>query len=227
MLLAGAALFVVGIASQWTPQLEDEPQPVAVAREFEAPWSQQLCGNFCGAGWCNGMLVSEWDDDDPHCGPDYGPVARSRNGQESCMDNCCRSHDMCCAPGGSKPAMTHGCNRGLVDCINHCETLWSDGILDPEDICRGVIWAAMEKIAGPWCCGRPCPPEFYAGEVVDNMRNKAETVYQRIYGRVTQTPLAHGVKLISSIWWPDWGTKHDAEPKPLSERAGEDAPGNS
>ena len=33
--------------------------------------SFRVCGNFCGANWCNGGKRSEWTSDDNHCGPEY------------------------------------------------------------------------------------------------------------------------------------------------------------
>lgn len=120
-----------------------------------------VCGNFCGPGWCNGGWHSEWDADSTHCGPQYGPPETSPStGEPSCADACCRSHDMCCASGGDDLPRslneTRGCNRAIVDCLDKCRGLdvacTHSGIGVPTD----VIWAAMD-LAEDWCCGHPCP----------------------------------------------------------------------
>jgi hypothetical protein len=104
------------------------------------------------------------------------------------MDECCRQHDMCCSPGGPDVPLTHLCNREMVDCINHCQTLWHELILDPEDVCRHVIWAAMDMVAGSWCCGRPCPTQVYVRDVVEMARTRAHALFHSV-----QSSLLHRV----------------------------------
>ena len=64
--------------------------------------SFRVCGNFCGANWCNGGKRSEWTSDDNHCGPEYlVPQENRKTGGPSCADACCKNHDICCSPGGN------------------------------------------------------------------------------------------------------------------------------
>lgn len=140
---------------------------------------------------------------------------RSANGKPSCMDECCRRHDMCCAPGGDDLQLTHLCNRQMVDCINHCQTLWDDHILDTEDVCRHAIWAAMDMVAGSWCCGRPCPPQVYAQNAADMARAKAEPLYDFVHNLVLHslTPVLNGARPMVSLVFPE----PHAGPDQLSE----------
>ena len=111
-------------------------------------------------------------------------------------------------------ASTRPCNGALYDCMNHCQ---GDGVLDSEDVCRAVIWGAMDLIAGSWCCGRPCPPEVYWGEAADGMHKKAEGAKDRVYGRVR--PVVQGAKQVFSMgssMWSSWGTKADEPEDPPS-----------
>ena len=120
-----------------------------------------VCGNFCGPGWCNGGWHSEWNADATHCGPHYtAPEVSPFSGKPACADVCCRAHDMCCAPGGDNPPKsmnkTRHCNRQIVECLNKCSGLdvscTHGGIGVPAD----VVWAAMNLVED-WCCGHPCP----------------------------------------------------------------------
>ena len=93
-----------------------EPERLAAV-----PWERQLCGNFCGSAWCNGATLSEWNSDPDRCGPDYGPVSTSADGQPSCIDACCREHDICCATGGTDLGSTRRCNPAILSCLKQCE----------------------------------------------------------------------------------------------------------
>jgi len=121
------------------------------------------CGNFCGQGWCNGGHHSEWDADGNHCGPHYGPPQMTRSGRPSCADSCCRSHDICCAPGGNNPPfstmLTKSCNREMLNCLSHCVS--SDSSCTSTGSFKFGVSVSMVSMAmgmaQDWCCGHPCP----------------------------------------------------------------------
>ena len=123
----------------------------------------KVCGNFCGANWCNGGHKSEWIADTDHCGPTYlQPQVDKKTGQSSCADACCLKHDQCCSVGGNDPPSsilkTSGCNKMIVDCLsqcNHFDHSCTNGILP---VPAGVVWAAMNLVQG-WCCGEKCPKQ--------------------------------------------------------------------
>jgi hypothetical protein len=120
-----------------------------------------VCGNFCGPGWCNGGWHSEWDIDPTHCGPHYGDAQMSlHTGEPSCADACCRAHDICCAPGGDLPPesvnRTRPCNRQIVECLNACSGLDFSCKRGAVGVSADLVWAAMDLVED-WCCGHPCP----------------------------------------------------------------------
>jgi len=166
--------------------------------QLEAPWSGQMCGNFCGSDWCNGAPLSEWDADEPHCGPLYKGAILSGDGKPSCTDGCCRQHDMCCAPGGTDPSLTKLCNRQLLDCINHCEAVRRSFHFDSEDVCAHIIGTAMDMVAGSWCCGRPCPPQVYVEESKDLVTHQLESVYGSLFHRVSPVMYAVSAMFFTS-----------------------------
>ena len=123
--------------------------------------SFRVCGNFCGANWCNGGKRSEWTSDDNHCGPEYlVPQENRKTGGPSCADACCKNHDICCSPGGNNLPhsilLTKNCNKQIVACLAKCNRLDSScsrGVIPVPSV---AVFAAMDLVQN-WCCGSPCP----------------------------------------------------------------------
>ena len=121
----------------------------------------RVCGNFCGANWCNGGKRSEWTHDNDHCGPEYlVPQVNKKTGGPSCADACCKNHDMCCSPGGNdlpnSILLTKDCNKEIVACLAACDKFDSScsrGIIPVPSI---AVFAAMDLVQN-WCCGSRCP----------------------------------------------------------------------
>ena len=136
-----------------TPDATHEQPPSAVAKP---DMNFRVCGNFCGPGWCNDGWYSEWDSDANHCGPNYGDAEISSiTGEPSCADLCCRSHDECCAPGGTDLPATSGCNTELVNCLGNCNPLSATCTNEGVPVPAGGIWVAMDLVED-WCCGHRC-----------------------------------------------------------------------
>lgn len=143
---------------------------VSLSRSRAAPTDERrgrqlldfdVCGKFCGPGWCNGGWHSEWNADPTHCGPHYGPPQISpHTGEPACADACCRAHDMCCAPGGDNLPesinKTRLCNRKIVECLDTCSGLDFSCKRGFVGVPADVVWAAMDLVED-WCCGHPCP----------------------------------------------------------------------
>eukprot|EP00931_Biecheleriopsis_adriatica_P049360 TRINITY_DN28559_c0_g1_i1.p1 TRINITY_DN28559_c0_g1~~TRINITY_DN28559_c0_g1_i1.p1 ORF type:complete len:244 (+),score=48.02 TRINITY_DN28559_c0_g1_i1:22-732(+) len=107
----------------------------------------QICGNYCGPGWCNGEAIPEGKCDDS-----AKPT--------SSADSCCKLHDECC---GHKEDQS-SCNRELVACLSRLSpadmSCTRSGGFIPFDV--PVSPVIIEKTIGvvkDWCCGQPCPPE--------------------------------------------------------------------
>ena len=121
----------------------------------------RVCGNFCGANWCNGGKRSEWTHDDDHCGPEYlVPQQNKKTGGDSCADACCKQHDICCSPGGNdlpnSILLTKDCNREIVECLAACNKMdgsCTRGIIPVPSV---AVYAAMDLVQN-WCCGSRCP----------------------------------------------------------------------
>ena len=71
----------------------------------------KICGNYCGANWCNGKSIPE-SECDTSVMPD--PVVLK-------ADECCKMHDECCGHGDRKT-----CNDLLINCIKTHPDLTSD-----------------------------------------------------------------------------------------------------
>lgn len=64
----------------------------------------QVCGNYCGPGWCNGRSL-----DESKCDGTVAPDALYAG-----VDGCCRSHDACCGHGNRSV-----CNGEIIACIQN------------------------------------------------------------------------------------------------------------
>ena len=62
----------------------------------------KICGNYCGANWCNGKSIPE-SECDTSVMPDPAVLK---------ADECCKMHDECCGHGDRKT-----CNDLLINCI--------------------------------------------------------------------------------------------------------------
>ena len=146
--------------STHAPDATHEQPPSSVAKPgmkvAKPNMNFRVCGNFCGPGWCNDGWYSEWDSDANHCGPNYGEAEISSiTGEPSCADLCCRSHDECCAPGGTDLPATSGCNTELVNCLGNGNPLSAPCTNEGIPVPAGGIWAAMDLVED-WCCGHRC-----------------------------------------------------------------------
>eukprot|EP00930_Biecheleria_cincta_P105663 TRINITY_DN98546_c0_g1_i1.p1 TRINITY_DN98546_c0_g1~~TRINITY_DN98546_c0_g1_i1.p1 ORF type:complete len:219 (+),score=41.76 TRINITY_DN98546_c0_g1_i1:76-732(+) len=122
--------------------------------------AQQICGNYCGLGWCNGDSIRETDCDDS-----VKPTSPA--------DACCMMHDDCC--GHAKD--TSSCNKMLVQCLSRespsdlsC-TRSLPFIPFPTPVSPMVIEKTIGVIED-WCCGKPCPKEV-AEQARDEAVSKA------------------------------------------------------
>jgi len=108
-------------------------------------YSFRVCGNYCGAGWCNGKWLDEGlcDESTP---PEFN------NNKYSCSDSCCKKHDNCC---GQNKSLQLSCNTQIVNCLRKCNqfslTCTNRGIPIPA----GIIKYSMSVIE-TWCCGTRC-----------------------------------------------------------------------
>lgn len=132
---------------------------------FRLASGQQICGNYCGPGWCNGKALRE-----RNCDDSAEPTSPA--------DACCMMHDDCC--GHAKD--TSSCNKMLVQCLSK----QSPGDLSctralpfipfPTPVSPMVI----EKTIGvveDWCCGKPCPKEQVVREPA---KHEAENNHQGV-----------------------------------------------
>ncbi len=99
----------------------------------------KICGSYCGQHWCAGDNQAEGS-----CVSD-GDWSRTPT-DNSCVDNCCKAHDLCCAQGGSGKAQ---CNRKIVECTSHCSDFGKQGT------CAFAVHTALSLVEG-WCCGSKC-----------------------------------------------------------------------
>ena len=74
----------------------------------------QVCGNYCGPGWCEATCESE-----DVCQFSVPPQANS------CTDACCMVHDNCCGYNLSRE-----CNKNLITCLNACP--WAADCSGPD-----------------------------------------------------------------------------------------------
>ena len=131
--------------------------------------SFQVCGNYCGPGWCNGEFL-----DESECDTSYRVESFTGLGLiKSCPDSCCKIHDRCC--GGSD---RRNCNREIIECLESCASVSftctkSNSLLKTirngkYDVTDGpmaflpigvqstpIILGAMNLVKD-WCCGSPC-----------------------------------------------------------------------
>lgn len=113
--------------------------------------SFQVCGNYCGPGWCGGQQISEGE-----CDESKEPTSPA--------DACCLHHDRCCGQEGNQSS----CNRLLVKCLSSlqdndlsCERppLFSFG--PPMKVSPPLIKAGM-TVVQDWCCGQPCDEQTHS-----------------------------------------------------------------
>jgi len=120
--------------------------------------SFNLCGNYCGPGYCNrGMM------DEKKC-----PISANPDGnphyyytEPSCSDTCCMKHDLCC---GHKDR--HACNKVLEACLTKCGgfgELGFDCVHYGDDGIPDMVYDALEVSMGMSlptilgeCCGGGC-----------------------------------------------------------------------
>ena len=151
-------------------------------------YSFDVCGNFCGPGWCNGGWTLEADCDD----------SSSVEGGESCTDLCCKNHDTCCGHGSDS---SH-CNTEIVACLDACNPfdasctmfhvpVFAGGerpMLHPPsythshhhacELTRRLARAAIKQamhIVDSWCCGQPC-------DSTDDVQRNASGEQKRVSG---------------------------------------------
>lgn len=106
----------------------------------------EVCGNYCGPGWCGGDCVAEG----PACDYAVRPLC--------CTDACCRYHDVCC---GCDPAKDPGCdltncNRELVECLRDCPPWHDCPAPDGHPWSARVIEDVFHTLEMKRCCGQPC-----------------------------------------------------------------------
>ena len=123
---------------------------LAFALVIAAPASTlEVCGNYCGPGWCNGASMPECSNGGSSCEPSPANCVESGPTDGSGADACCKIHDSCC--GSSDRTQ---CNNNLIACLKAVVSGPSCyyGIVPvPVD----AILAAMEL--NPYgCCGSSC-----------------------------------------------------------------------
>lgn len=115
----------------------------------------QICGNFCGPGWCNGKALSEASCD--------GSVAPDPEVFQT--DSCCRDHDMCCGHGDRSL-----CNDRLIDCITGgsrglgASGIWDDYVCGTSTTSAATIAEFFESLGflshllanKSMCCAELC-----------------------------------------------------------------------
>ena len=110
----------------------------------------QLCGGYCGPGWCKGEYG--WED---NCNARDGEVPES-----SCTDRCCMAHDTCCVIDAQHPLGSEKeCNQQMVDCLEACGRFDLSCVDDLGVPVPGAALLAWASYAANQCCGLPCPPE--------------------------------------------------------------------
>lgn len=102
------------------------------------------CGNYCGGYMCGGKIVLQRGD----CDYDVPPVDAWGGG--SCVDSCCRTHDLCC-DGEERGS----CNEEVASCLTSCG--WGDAscFYGAFPVPGWVMGAAFESMRG-LCCSTPC-----------------------------------------------------------------------
>lgn len=96
-----------------------------------------VCGHYCGPGWCAGINVGE-----ATC--TAGSLDRRPPQKGNCADRCCQLHDRCCSGRDIRR-----CNRALLACLNsRCATIAGDA-------CALSVFTAMNLVLDN-CCGSSC-----------------------------------------------------------------------
>jgi len=134
--------------------------------------SCEVCGQYCGPGWCGGECRSE-----RNCSYDvqvrvcallcsFPPLLTPPQPTASCSDKCCQAHDQCCGcvgiddPYVCDPVSGWGqqsCNSAFTACLNACSA--RDQCIDSEGVGHGPIPISLAFAAlSHQCCGKACPP---------------------------------------------------------------------
>ena len=109
----------------------------------------QVCGQYCGPGWCSGKQI--WEDD-----------CTFTADADSCADTCCKAHDECC----SHPAeATASCNQEIVACLVGCRDKPSCRIPNTTIPFPSEAVAIAMQVVSEWCCGAPCPSSSMASTI--------------------------------------------------------------
>lgn len=115
--------------------------------------SIQVCGNYCGPGWCNGQQLSEGK-----CDESAEPTSPA--------DACCLHHDRCCGQENNQSS----CNRLLIQCLSalqdddqSCQRPlpWGGPFAPPMKVSPPLIKAGIGMVKD-WCCGQPCDEETHS-----------------------------------------------------------------
>ena len=86
-----------------------------------------VCGNYCGANWCNAQFSTECAHPSPTdvaCNKTHDDCSERVPTDHSCADECCKVHDYCCGSSNRKV-----CNDLIISCLETCES-------GPNDKCR-------------------------------------------------------------------------------------------
>ena len=137
---------------------------VVVAALIGAPAATALdiCGNFCGPNWCDGINTPECAEvKGAACVSWLGNCHETGSTDQSCADACCKKHDSCCGSSDRRP-----CNKDIVSCLGQCGGISGDDDLPSCKLGQlpipiGGIEAGM-ALAPYDCCGTSCD---YSGSI--------------------------------------------------------------
>ena len=157
-IMAAAAVFVCAVVSVALVFSGRQPRGVRLvpylldASDAGRPaGSFHICGNYCGAGWCNGGWTPEGMCDET-VDPERAAGWMAYGGdQYSCADACCREHDRCCNGEDER-----GCNSAIVDCLLQCEPEDTSCTTEKGKPVSPVFIADAMGLVEDWCCGQPC-----------------------------------------------------------------------
>ena len=115
-----------------------------------------VCGNYCGANWCNAQFSTECAHPSPTdvaCNKTQDDCSERVPTDHSCADECCKAHDYCCGSSNRKV-----CNDLIISCLETCESGQNDKCRHPGTglpVHPKVILIAM-KLNPYGCCGGRC-----------------------------------------------------------------------
>ena len=116
-----------------------------------------VCGNYCGANWCNAQISPECAHPNTitgvSCNKTRDDCSELVQADGSCADSCCKTHDKCCGSLNREV-----CNDIIISCLERCESGQYDKCKHPGTgvpVHPKVILYAM-KLNPNGCCGTRC-----------------------------------------------------------------------